>query len=113
MIHQIVSAGKCWTLLWACLNRSSLQTFSNFFSILSFSSYQNNPVPKASEFKVDSFQFDDFSLEPDQMLKASLRMFIDCGFIHEFHIDYEVIKISPSYTNLLICFCNQRIVFDC
>lgn len=53
-------------------------------------------MPKASEFKVDSFQFDDFSLEPDQMLKASLRMFIDCGFIHEFHIDYEVIKVSPS-----------------
>lgn len=75
---------------------SSFQTFSNLFPILSFTSYQNNPVPKASEFKVDSFQFDDFSLEPDQMLKASLRMFIDCGFIHEFHIDYEVIKVSPS-----------------
>lgn len=47
-------------------------------------------MPKASEFKVDSFQFDDFSLGPDQMLQASLRMFIDCGFIDEFHIDYEV-----------------------
>ena len=47
-------------------------------------------MPKAEEFKVDSFQFDDFSLEPDQMLQASLRMFIDCGFIDEFHIDYEV-----------------------
>lgn len=47
-------------------------------------------MSKAEEFKVDSFQFDDFSLEPDQMLQASLRMFIDCGFIDEFHIDYEV-----------------------
>ena len=55
---------------------------------------QNTPVPKASEFKVDSFQFDDFSLEPDQMLQASLRMFIDCGFIDEFHIDYEVILMD-------------------
>ena len=51
---------------------------------------QNTTVSKAEEFKVDSFQFDDFSLEPDQMLQASLRMFIDCGFIDEFHIDYEV-----------------------
>lgn len=51
---------------------------------------QNTPVPRADEFKVDSFQFDDFSLEPDQMLQASLRMFIDCSFIDEFHIDYEV-----------------------
>ena len=51
---------------------------------------QSTAIPKASEFKVDSFQFDDFSLEPDQMLQASVRMFMDCGFIDEFHIDYEV-----------------------
>ena len=44
----------------------------------------------ASELKLDSFQFNDFSLGPNQMLQASLRMFIDCGFIDEFHIDYEV-----------------------
>ena len=51
---------------------------------------QNTPVPMASELKLDSFQFNDFSLEPNEMLQASLRMFIDCGFIDEFHIDYEV-----------------------
>ena len=45
---------------------------------------------------MDTFQFDDFSLEPDQMLQASLRMFIDCGFIDEFHIDYEVKPLVKS-----------------
>lgn len=67
---------------------------------------KNTPVPKASEFKVDTFQFDDFSLEPDQMLQASLRMFIDCGFIDEFHIDYEVLcrwllTVRKNYRNVI------------
>lgn len=67
---------------------------------------KNTPVPKSSEFKVDSFQFDDFSLEPDQMLQASLRMFIDCGFIDEFHIDYEVLcrwllTVRKNYRNVI------------
>lgn len=68
---------------------------------------QNTPVPKAEEFKVDSFQFDDFSLEPDQMLQASLRMFIDCGFIDEFHIDYEV-QVSSSIIKLSIAEVSRR-----
>ena len=51
----------------------------------------------ASELQLDSFQFNDFSLGPNQMLQASLRMFIDCGFIDEFHIDYEV---NTRRTNL-------------
>ena len=39
---------------------------------------------------LDSFRFDDFSLESDQMLRAATRMFMDCGFIEAFNIDYEV-----------------------
>ncbi len=35
-------------------------------------------------------KFDDFSLDPDQMLTASVRMFLDCGLIEEFNIDYQV-----------------------
>ncbi|PFX27484.1 dual 3',5'-cyclic-AMP and -GMP phosphodiesterase 11A-like [Stylophora pistillata] len=67
---------------------------------------KNTPVSKAEEFKVDSFQFDDFSLEPDQMLQASLRMFIDCGFIDEFHIDYEILcrwllTVRKNYRNVI------------
>jgi dual 3',5'-cyclic-AMP and -GMP phosphodiesterase 11 len=38
-------------------------------------------------------KFDDFSLDPDQMLTASVRMFIDCGLIEEFNIDYQVHSI--------------------
>ncbi|KAJ7375423.1 Dual 3',5'-cyclic-AMP and -GMP phosphodiesterase 11A [Desmophyllum pertusum] len=67
---------------------------------------KNTPVPRADEFKVDSFQFDDFSLEPDQMLQASLRMFIDCSFIDEFHIDYEILcrwllTVRKNYRNVI------------
>ena len=36
------------------------------------------------------------------MLQASLRMFIDCSFIDEFHIDYEV-QVSFA----LIKFCRE------
>lgn len=79
----------------------------NWLIFLIFLPVQNTPVPKAEEFKVDSFQFDDFSLEPDQMLQASLRMFIDCGFIDEFHIDYEV-QISSS----LIKFYKERFAYS-
>lgn len=81
-----------------------------FFVLLSYTSlpFQNTPVPKSSEFKVDSFQFDDFSLEPDQMLQASLRMFIDCGFIDEFHIDYEVSKGSANRIQVIDCFIKKE-----
>ena len=34
------------------------------------------------------------------MLQASLRMFIDCSFIDEFHIDYEV-QVSFGLINFL------------
>ncbi|XP_073235932.1 dual 3',5'-cyclic-AMP and -GMP phosphodiesterase 11A-like isoform X2 [Porites lutea] len=67
---------------------------------------KNTPVPMASELKLDSFQFNDFSLGPNEMLQASLRMFIDCGFIDEFHIDYEVLcrwllTVRKNYRNVI------------
>ena len=63
---------------------------AHYFNLLDSVRLQKGHVPSAREMNLDSFSFDDFSLEPDQMLQASLRMFIDCGFIDEFHIDYEV-----------------------
>ena len=35
-------------------------------------------------------KFDDFSLSSDEMLRASVRMFLDCGLLDEFNIDYTV-----------------------
>jgi len=45
-------------------------------------------IPSASALHLQSFQFDDFSLEPPDTLKASLRMFIDLDLINRFNIDY-------------------------
>ena len=48
-------------------------------------------IPSQSTINLSSMKFDDFSLDPDQMLTASVRMFIDCGLIEEFNIDYQTL----------------------
>jgi len=45
-------------------------------------------VPSAASLQLHSFQFDDFSLEDGDTLKASLRMLIDLDLINRFNIDY-------------------------
>lgn len=48
-------------------------------------------VPVASEWLVDSLEFNDFSLDGDQMVLAAIRIFHDTGLIKTYKIDYEVI----------------------
>ena len=48
-------------------------------------------IPTQSSLNLGSMKFDDFSLESDEMLRASVRMFLDCGLIDEFNIDYQVL----------------------
>ncbi|EDO43657.1 predicted protein [Nematostella vectensis] len=67
---------------------------------------RDTQVPKAVDINLHSFKFDDFSLAADDMLIASLRMFKDCGFIEEFHIDYEVLSrwiltVKNNYRNVI------------
>jgi len=45
-------------------------------------------VPSAATLQLHSFQFDDFSLQDSDMLKASLRMFTDLDLINRFNMDY-------------------------
>lgn len=58
-------------------------------------------VPSARKLNLCSFRFDDFSLESDHMLKAAIRMFIDCGFMEAFNIEYEVTQ--SNYCYLIYC----------
>lgn len=47
-------------------------------------------IPLSSELGIDEFHFNDFSLDNDAMITASLRMFLELGVVQKFKIDYEV-----------------------
>ncbi|GIY28839.1 dual 3',5'-cyclic-AMP and -GMP phosphodiesterase 11 [Caerostris darwini] len=48
-------------------------------------------IPSTEMYKLNDLKFDDFSLNDKEMLKASLRMFMDLGFIQRFGIQYDVL----------------------
>ncbi|KAK7886241.1 hypothetical protein WMY93_025862 [Mugilogobius chulae] len=48
-------------------------------------------IPLSSELGIDEFHFNDFSLDNDAMITASLRMFLELGAVQKFKIDYEVL----------------------
>lgn len=47
-------------------------------------------IPLSTELGIDEFHFNDFSLDNDAMITASLRMFLELGVVQKFKIDYEV-----------------------
>nr|XP_057939500.1 dual 3',5'-cyclic-AMP and -GMP phosphodiesterase 11A isoform X3 [Doryrhamphus excisus] len=48
-------------------------------------------IPLSSELGIDELHFNDFSLDNDAMITASLRMFLELGVVQTFKIDYEVL----------------------
>ncbi|MCI4374568.1 hypothetical protein PGIGA_G00007680 [Pangasianodon gigas] len=48
-------------------------------------------IPLSSELGIDEFYFNDFSLDNDAMINASLRMFLELSVVQKFKIDYEVL----------------------
>lgn len=52
--------------------------------------FQNCRVPCADELNLYSLSFDDFSLNEDEMLLASVTMFIELGLVSKFNIDRKV-----------------------
>ncbi|XP_042280424.1 dual 3',5'-cyclic-AMP and -GMP phosphodiesterase 11A [Thunnus maccoyii] len=48
-------------------------------------------IPLSSELGIIEFHFNDFSLDNDAMITASLRMFLELGVVQKFKIDYEVL----------------------
>uniref|UniRef100_A0A8D8WKA7 Phosphodiesterase n=2 Tax=Cacopsylla melanoneura TaxID=428564 RepID=A0A8D8WKA7_9HEMI len=49
------------------------------------------PVPEAEVLHLDSLGFNDFSLEPNEMILAAVRMFDELQLINEFNIKREVL----------------------
>ncbi|XP_041460224.1 dual 3',5'-cyclic-AMP and -GMP phosphodiesterase 11A-like [Lytechinus variegatus] len=49
-------------------------------------------LPDIKKLKLVRFDFDDFSLEADEMLKASLKMYIQTGFLDKFKISQDVLS---------------------
>ncbi|XP_067915093.1 dual 3',5'-cyclic-AMP and -GMP phosphodiesterase 11A isoform X2 [Heterodontus francisci] len=48
-------------------------------------------LPSVSELGIGNFYFNDFSLDIDGMITASLRMFMELGMVQKFKVDYEVL----------------------
>lgn len=57
---------------------------------VSSSSPKAAKIPLGGELGIDEFHFNDFSLDNDAMITASLRMFLELGVVQKFKIDYEV-----------------------
>lgn len=47
-------------------------------------------IPSANCYNLYSFQFIDFDLSDDDTCKATLRMFLECNLVQQFHIPYDV-----------------------
>lgn len=73
------------------------------------SSLKAAKIPLSSELGIDEFHFNDFSLDNDAMITASLRMFLELCVVQKFKIDYEV---RPQNMSCKICgLCGTR--FHC
>uniref|UniRef100_A0A3Q3JB53 Phosphodiesterase n=1 Tax=Monopterus albus TaxID=43700 RepID=A0A3Q3JB53_MONAL len=48
-------------------------------------------IPLSSDLGIDEFHFNNFSLDSDAMIIASLWMFLELGVVQQFKIDYEVL----------------------
>lgn len=65
-------------------------------------------IPLSSELGIDEFHFNDFSLDNDAMITASLRMFQELGVVQKFKIDYEVKPKKIMYVRVCVCLCTDR-----
>ncbi|XP_018336925.1 cGMP-specific 3',5'-cyclic phosphodiesterase isoform X2 [Agrilus planipennis] len=48
-------------------------------------------IPSAETFNLQNFTFIDFELSDLETCKATIRMFLDCNLVQQFHIPYEVL----------------------
>lgn len=53
-------------------------------------------IPSAETFNLYSFTFIDFELNDEDTCKATIRMFMECDLVQQFHIPYEV-RFSHIY----------------
>ncbi|CAL8109890.1 unnamed protein product [Orchesella dallaii] len=66
---------------------------------------QGREVPSADEWHLCTLTFDDFSLDRDPMVVASVRMFLDLGLVTKFKMDYATVirwllTVQRNYRNV-------------
>ncbi|EDV27652.1 uncharacterized protein TRIADDRAFT_10459, partial [Trichoplax adhaerens] len=77
--------------------------------------FQDQDVPSVANYNLQSLKFDDFSLDPDGMILASIRMFKECEFLQKFKIDYStlctwLLTVRKNYRN--VAYHNWRHAFN-
>jgi cGMP-specific 3',5'-cyclic phosphodiesterase len=56
-------------------------------------------VPSAENYNLYSFTFIDFELSDEDTCKATIRMFLECNLVQQFHIPYEVSWMPRGFPN--------------
>lgn len=54
-------------------------------------------IPSAKSYNLYSFTFIDFDLSDSDTCKATIRMFMECDLVHQFHIPYDVRNFICSF----------------
>ena len=52
--------------------------------------FQTQRIPECSEWRLAELDFNDFSLDTDQMMVAAVRIFLDLGLLKKLRLDTEV-----------------------
>ncbi|XP_064632499.1 dual 3',5'-cyclic-AMP and -GMP phosphodiesterase 11-like isoform X2 [Lineus longissimus] len=77
--------------------------------------FKKLPIPSASFFRLNDYNFNDFTLDDDDTLKACMRMFLDLELIERFHINYDLmcrwlLSVKKNYRN--VTYHNWRHAFN-
>ena len=74
--------------------------------------FQNAVIPSGSDYRLLDYCFNDLSLDDDDTVKASIRMFMDLDFLDKFRIDYEVSvqQLEQHRNGLYGCTVNAHMV---
>lgn len=76
---------------------------------------QRQPIPSIKSFHLYDHRFNDFPLDDDDTLRATIRMFTELDLIEKFHINYEVLcrfllSVKKNYRN--VTYHNWRHAFN-
>ena len=63
---------------------------------------QEMPVATSHHYNLLDYNFSDFTLDDDDTLKATIRMFMDLDLIEAFHINYDVSLLLLQSTLIMM-----------
>ncbi|PSN49010.1 cGMP-specific 3', partial [Blattella germanica] len=65
------------------------------------SKLSQDSIPSAETYNLYSFTFIDFDLSDDDTCRATVRMFLQCNLVNQFHIPYDILGL------LVACLCHD------